>query len=111
MPMRPLDPSEHRVKERALERAPTGIRETRQGTQARGEGKEVTRAARPGEADRQTLSPEDRKQLAELLKHRPLQFCLFLSALFDHKQMEMMIASAIRNARMTAIQSDAPERP
>lgn len=40
------------------------------------------------EADRQTLSPEDRKRLIELLKHRPLQFCLFLNALFGEKQME-----------------------
>jgi len=52
------------------------------------------------EADRQTLSPEDRKQLVELLKHRPLQFCLFLSALFGQKQMELMMVSAIRNARV-----------
>src|SRR5438132_394020 len=37
------------------------------------------------EADRQTVSPEDRKQLVDLLKHRPLQFCLFLSALFGQK--------------------------
>jgi hypothetical protein len=60
-------------------------------------------------ADRQTLRPEDRKQLAELLKHRPLQFCLFLSALFGPKQMEMMIASAIRSARVIAAQSDTSE--
>jgi hypothetical protein len=32
------------------------------------------------EADCRTLSPEDRTRLVELLKHRPLQFCLFLSA-------------------------------
>ena len=29
------------------------------------------------EVDRQTLSPEGRQQLVDLLKHRPLQFCLF----------------------------------
>jgi hypothetical protein len=54
------------------------------------------------EADRQTLSPEDRQRLLDLLKHRPLQFCLFLSALFGEKQMEILIASAIRNARAVA---------
>jgi hypothetical protein len=61
------------------------------------------------EADRQTLSPEDRKQLGELLKHRPLQFCLFLSALFGQKNMEILMVSAIRNARAVAAHSDAPE--
>jgi hypothetical protein len=61
------------------------------------------------EADRQTLSPEDRKQLVELLKHRPLQFCLFLSGLFGQKQMELMMVSAIRNARVVAAQSGASE--
>jgi hypothetical protein len=62
------------------------------------------------EADRQTLSLEDRKQLVELLKNRPLQFCLFLSALFGQKNMEILMVSAIRNARAVAIHSDAPER-
>ena len=61
------------------------------------------------EADRQTLSPEDRKQLVELLRHRPLQFCLFLSGLFGQKQMELMMVSAIRNARVVAAQSGASE--
>jgi hypothetical protein len=62
------------------------------------------------EADRQTLRPEDRKQLMDLLKHRPLQFCLFLSALFGQKSMEILMVSAIRNARAAAAHSDAPER-
>ena len=61
------------------------------------------------EADRQTLSPEDRQRLLELLKHRPLQFCLFLSALFGEKQMELLMISAIRNARVIAAQSEKPE--
>ncbi len=47
------------------------------------------------EADRQTLSPEDRQRLTDLLEHRPLQFCLFLSALIGQKQMEFMLVSAI----------------
>jgi hypothetical protein len=58
------------------------------------------------EADRQTLSPEDRERLIELLKHRPLQFCLFLSALFGQKQMELLMVSALRNARVIAAQSE-----
>jgi hypothetical protein len=62
------------------------------------------------EADRQTLSPEDRQRLLELLKHRPLQFCLFLSALFGQKQMELLMISAIRNARVVTAQTARPER-
>jgi hypothetical protein len=58
------------------------------------------------EADRQTLSPEDRQRLTELLAHRPLQFCLFLSSFFGQKQMELMMVSAIRNARVVAAQSE-----
>jgi hypothetical protein len=61
------------------------------------------------EADRQTLSPEDRERLIELLQHRPLQFCLFLSALFGQKQMEMLMVSAIRNARMVAAHSEGEQ--
>ena len=57
------------------------------------------------EADRETLSIEDRARLAELLKHRPLQLCLFLSALFGEKEMELLMISAIRNARAVAAQS------
>ena len=52
------------------------------------------------EADRKTMSTEDRQRLIELLKHRPLQFCLFLSALFGQKEMELLMISAIRNARV-----------
>jgi hypothetical protein len=54
------------------------------------------------EADRQTLSPEDRKELVESLKHRPLQLCLFLSTLCGQKQMELMMLSAIKNSRVIA---------
>ena len=62
------------------------------------------------EADRQTLSIEDRRRLLELLKHRPLQFCLFLSVLFGQKQMELLMISAIRNARIVAAPPAEPER-
>jgi hypothetical protein len=54
------------------------------------------------EADRQMISPEDRKQVADLLQHRPLQFCLFLSALFGQKQMEILMVSALKNSRTIA---------
>ena len=54
------------------------------------------------EVDRQTLSQEDRLRLIELLKHRPLQFCLFLSALHGQKQMEHLMISAIKNTRIIA---------
>jgi hypothetical protein len=55
------------------------------------------------EADRQTISPEDRQQLVDLLKHRPLQF---LSTLFGQKEMELMMLSAIKNTRAMAVSSD-----
>jgi hypothetical protein len=61
------------------------------------------------EADRQTLSPEDRARLIELMKHRPLQFCLFLSALFGQKQMEAMIVSAMKNSRAIAAHAEGRE--
>jgi hypothetical protein len=63
------------------------------------------------EVDRQTLSLKDRRRLLELVKHRPLQFCLFLSTLFGQKQMELLMISAIRNARVFAAQSAGAERP
>jgi hypothetical protein len=56
------------------------------------------------EADRQTISPEDRKQLVDLLQNRPLQFCLFLSALFGQKRMEILMVSALKNSRAIAAQ-------
>jgi hypothetical protein len=61
------------------------------------------------EVDRQTLSMEDRRRLLELVKHRPLQFCLFLSTLFGQKAMEVLMLSAIKNARTVAGQSGGPE--
>jgi hypothetical protein len=58
------------------------------------------------EADRQTLSPADQKRLLELLKHRPLQFCLFLGALLGQQQMEALMVSAVKQARMIAAHSE-----
>ena len=57
------------------------------------------------EADRKTLSGVDQQRLKELLRHRPLQFCLFLSALLGEGQMEALMISAIRQARQIAAQS------
>jgi hypothetical protein len=63
------------------------------------------------EADRQTLSGQDQQRLMKVLEHRPLQFCLFLSALVGEKQMELLMVSALRNARLIAAHSADPERP
>ena len=50
-------------------------------------------------ADRQTLSPEDFAKVVELLKLRPMQFCLFLSALLGPEEMQRMMVEAIKVAR------------
>jgi hypothetical protein len=62
------------------------------------------------EADRKTISPEDQTRLEELLQHRPLQFCLFLSALFGEEEMEALMVSSIRTAKMVAAQSTGLNR-
>ncbi len=49
--------------------------------------------------DRKTLTPEDRKKVAELLQHRPVQFCLFLKALIGAEAMEQMMTQAITVAK------------
>ena len=50
-------------------------------------------------ADRRTLSQEDLDRLVDLLKHRPLQFCLFLSALFGEEQMEKVILASVQQVK------------
>ena len=50
------------------------------------------------EADTRTLTPEDFKRLTDLLKYRPLQFCIFLRALFGRDEMQRMMIEAIRVA-------------
>jgi hypothetical protein len=62
------------------------------------------------EVDRETILKEDRQRIIDLLKNRPLQFCLFLSALFGQKQMELMIVSALKNARTVAAHSEGEQR-
>jgi len=49
--------------------------------------------------DRGTLSEEDLGRVVELLRSRPIQFCLFLTALVGPEEMERMMAEAIALAK------------
>jgi hypothetical protein len=49
--------------------------------------------------DKQTLTTEDFAKVRELLKFRPVQFCLFLKALFGDEEAERMIAEGFAMAR------------
>jgi hypothetical protein len=49
--------------------------------------------------DRKTLRPEDRQKVAELIKHRPVRFCMFLKALLGEEAMEEMMTQAIKIAK------------
>jgi hypothetical protein len=51
------------------------------------------------DADRQTLSPEEFAKMMDLLKLRPMQFCLFLKALVGAEEMQRMMVQAIRVAK------------
>jgi len=51
------------------------------------------------EADRQTLDPEDFAKVMALLKHRPIQSCIFLKALVGVEEMQRMMGEAIAFAR------------
>ena len=53
------------------------------------------------EADKRTLTPEDFTRVMELLKLRPIQFCMFLKALVGAEEMQRMMVEAIRFARET----------
>jgi hypothetical protein len=50
-------------------------------------------------ADRRTLSQEDLDKLVELLRLRPLQFCMFLAALYGEERMEQIIASSVEQVK------------
>ena len=50
-------------------------------------------------ADRRTLSQEDLDRLVDLIKIRPLQFCLFLSALFGEERMEALITASVQQVK------------
>ncbi len=46
-------------------------------------------------ADRDTISPEDLAKVVDLLKYRPIQFCMFLKALVGSEEMKRMMVKAI----------------
>src|SRR5690242_5855160 len=50
------------------------------------------------EIDRDTLSPEDREKVLEVLRHRPIQFCIFLKALLGKEEMQRMMLQGIKTA-------------
>jgi hypothetical protein len=50
-------------------------------------------------ADRDTLTPEDFGKVRDLLKLRPIQFCLFLKALVGTEEMLRMMVEAIGVAK------------
>jgi hypothetical protein len=50
-------------------------------------------------ADRRTLSQEDLDTLVDLLRIRPIQFCMFLAALFGEEQMEKMMSSSVQQVK------------
>jgi len=50
-------------------------------------------------ADRRTLSQGDLDTLVDLLRVRPLQFCLFLAALFGEDRMEKLMSSSVEKVK------------
>jgi hypothetical protein len=50
-------------------------------------------------ADRKTLEPEDAAKVMQLLRSRPIQFCMFLKALLGAEEMERMMNHAIAVAK------------
>jgi len=46
-------------------------------------------------ADKETLTPENLGKLLDLLKLRPIQFCLFLKALVGTEEMQRMMVQAV----------------
>jgi hypothetical protein len=61
--------------------------------------------------DRKTLRPEDRGRIAEFVRQRPIQFCLFLKALFGGAAMEQMMLQAIKIAKNVGKDAAAGEEP
>jgi hypothetical protein len=49
--------------------------------------------------DRKTLQQEDAAKLVELLRLRPVQFCMFLKALFGAEEMERLMKHGIEVAK------------
>jgi hypothetical protein len=50
-------------------------------------------------ADKETLSPEDFGKVLELLRLRPMQFCIFLRAMVGPGEMQKMMVEAIGVAK------------
>lgn len=50
-------------------------------------------------ADRRTLNQEDLDTLVDFLRIRPIQFCMFLAALFGEDQMEKMMSSSVQQVK------------
>jgi len=50
-------------------------------------------------ADQQTLSAEDLAKVRELVKVRPIQFCMFIKALFGAEEMQQIMIHAISVAK------------
>jgi hypothetical protein len=49
--------------------------------------------------DRETLSQEDLRKVAELIRNRPVQLALFLKALLGDEYMEAVMMNAIKTAK------------
>jgi hypothetical protein len=49
----------------------------------------------PVVSDRDTLNPEDFAKVVDLLKSRPIQFCIFLKELVGVEEMKRMMVKAI----------------
>ena len=50
-------------------------------------------------ADKKTLTPEEFAKVMDLLKLRPMQFCIFLKALMGAEAMERIMIEAIKAAK------------
>jgi len=53
----------------------------------------------PVAADRDTMNPEDFAKVVDLLKFRPIQFCMFLKALVGAEEMERLVNQGIVAAK------------
>jgi hypothetical protein len=51
------------------------------------------------DADKRTLTPEDFAKVMDLLKFRPMQFCLFLKTLVGAEEMQRLMVQAIAVAK------------
>jgi hypothetical protein len=54
------------------------------------------------DADKRTLTPEDFAKVMDLLKLRPMQFCIYLKALVGADEMQRMMVEAVKVARQVS---------